>query len=124
MNLWGNMLWAGSSFKAANRREEKAMAYSGAFVSSVAERAVKELIGGGGGALEALALLERQVHLSHDAILASLARDLGEDGLDEASPARLNAAVWKRLFPHFPSGLSQAELCVEMRERICGGMAA
>jgi len=109
MELSGNMLWASSSFVAGSRQEEKAMAYSGALVGAMADLATKGNSGGNGPA-QALALMERQVRRSHDAILAFLARDLGAAGLEGVTPAQLNAAVWKRLFPEFSHELSLSEL--------------
>lgn len=116
VELSGNMLWARSSFEAASRAEEHAMAHGGAFLGTMGDRAVKGLLGQ--GPATALAELERQVRQAHDAILAALARDLGQDRLETTSPARLNKTVWERLFPGYDHEASHQELCSAIRDRL------
>lgn len=116
VELSGNMLWAGSSFEASSRAEEHAMAHSGAFIGTMGGRAVQDLLGQGPSA--ALAELERQVRQCHDVILAALARDLGQEGLETSSPARLNRMVWERLFPGYDHEASHGELCQAIRQRL------
>ncbi len=124
LTLSGNMLWARSSFEARSKHEEQGMAYSGAFISSVADRAAQGLLGGVGQALDALTALERQVRCGHDAILAALAREFAHEALEQVSPAGLNDAVWERLFPEFAPDLSQGELCAAIRARLARAAAA
>ena len=105
------MLWARSSFEAADREEEMSMAYTGAFISSVADRALDGLTGTGARAALTLAGLERQVRAQHDEILARLQRRLAEPDLADAGPARVNLLAWELLFPRFPHDASVPELC-------------
>lgn len=121
VELSGNMLWARSGFQARDRAEEYAMAHSGAFIGTMGGRAVQGLLGHGPGA--ALAELERQVRQAHETILAALARDLGHEGLQTDSPARLNRMVWERLFPGYEYGQSQQELRRAIEERLARAAA-
>lgn len=116
VELSGNMLWARSSFEARDRAEEQVMAHGGAFIGTLGGRAVKGLLGE--GPLEALAELELQIRHGHDAILAALARDLGQQGLETDSPARLNKAVWERLFPGYAYFWGNDALCQAIKERL------
>jgi hypothetical protein len=119
LNLSGNMLWARSSFEARSRAEERSMAYTGAAVSSVAER----VIGSADNqkkqqALAVLASLERELHERHDALLVVLLKELQAAGLTNASPATVNAAVWSLLFPSYPYACSHDELAEAIRARL------
>ncbi len=105
------MLWARSSFEAADREEEMSMAYTGAFVGAVADRALDGLTGTGAQAALTLADLERQVRARHDEILALLQRRLSEPHVADAGPADVNRLAWEQLFPRFPYDASVPELC-------------
>ena len=122
MRLSGSMLWAGSPFLADSRRKEKSMAYGGALASSMADIATKESPAAG-RATAALATMEHQLRSNHDAILVLLERDLAS-GHESLTPAQLNAAVWKRLFPEFSYGLSLSELGEAIRAWLMGSRDA
>ena len=119
LTLSGNMLWARSSFEATSREQERSMAYTGAMVSSVADRAVS----GAGNikqqqALAVLASAEHEIHEIYDTLLAMVMKELQTAGLAHASPGRVNAAVWSLLFPAYPYACSQGELAEAIRERL------
>jgi len=119
LTLSGNMLWARSSFEAQSREQERSMAYTGAVVSSVADKAVA-----GTGDLrkqQALALLasaELEIHETHDGLLTMLMKELQAAGLAHAAPGRVNAAVWSILFPSYPYACSYNELTEAIRQRL------
>ena len=111
VTLSGNMLWARSSFEAEDQDQERAMAYGGALIGSLAERALPA------GedrprqrAAAALAALERQIHAVYDDLLCGLAGRLEAEGLSRGTPGQINEALWSFLFPCLPYGASQEEL--------------
>lgn len=123
LTLSGNMLWARSGFEARDRAEEQQMAYGGALVSSVAERALGAT--GSGRRARALALLDRleqELRLNHDAVLGKLSTELQAAALSGAPPGQVNAAVWSFLFPRFPYAESHEQLCrrIEAQLRSAG----
>ena len=125
LTLSGNMLWARSGFEAADEAQEQQMAYGGAVIGSVAERALDAT--GSARRARALALLdrlERELRRDHDVLLELLADELGRLGLLGASPARTNAAIWALMFPRFPFEESHGELCARIACELAGGAGA
>jgi hypothetical protein len=119
LTLSGNMLWARSPFEAGDRGEERAMAETGAAVSSVADRVITSVDNKKKQqALEVLASLERALHERHDVLLVVLLKELQAAGLTNASPATVNAAVWSVLFPSYPYACSHEELAEAIRSRL------
>lgn len=121
LTLSGNMLWARSSFEAADQAEEQQMAYSGAFIGTMAGQAVDAMEGD--HRQQATALLtrvERQLRANHDQLLCLLDQEFKQQGLEAATPGQLNRAVWRRMFPGYPYGCSTAELCQLIRAQLGG----
>ena len=116
--LLGNLVWAASSFQAKDIEQEKAMAYGGALAGTL------------GGDLPAgdslfeqqaeliLAAQERQLYTNFDQLLKHLQAQLKAEGLGNKSPAKVNAWVWERLFPHYTYGMSQVELQEAIKVRL------
>lgn len=118
LSLTGNMLWARSSFEAADEVEAQEMAYTGALLGSVADQAVEGLDSFRARGLALLASAEAQLLAHHDRLLEGLLAELRAAGHD--TPAGVNRAVWQRLFPGYPYAQSQ----VELYEQLCRRLAA
>lgn len=112
VNLSSNMLWARSSFDARDRAEEKEMAYTGAFLGSVADRALEGISGTRARAEQVLDQLERGIREGHEQLLELLQGQLAGQQL---GPGQVNRAVWEALFPRFSHDASLGELCRQIR---------
>lgn len=120
MNISSNMLWARSSFEAADRAQEQSMAYAGAFMGSVVERALEGMAGTGERAARILVELERQLRDHHDDILEVLQQRLATADMADAGPGRVNRAAWEIMFPRFPYDSSLPELCLQIQATLQG----
>jgi hypothetical protein len=117
LSLTGNMIWARSSFEAADEEEAREMAFTGALLGSVSDHAVEGLDTFRARGLALLASAEEQLLAVHDRLLDGLLAQLRRDG-SQVSPASVNEAVWQRLFPGYPYGQSQVALYEQIRRRL------
>ena len=115
--MFGNFLWARSPYVTDTPSQEEAMALLGAILGTVGDQLPHEedphRI-----PLRLLAQLEKDCFARFDLLLETLLQKLEEEGLEEASPARVNAFIWQNLFPNLPYEVSQQELEDLLRTRL------
>ncbi len=114
VGLTGNLLFASSSRVARSPAQQHAMAIVGGAMARGQTMGFTGGPGTGGGgssrARTAFDELERELLAGMDTLVATFAAELEAAGLAEASPAALDAWIWRRLFPGYPWPAGQGEL--------------